>query len=216
MRNVSVRHHLRRTRTSGVVPVVRHSRNVEGKDRSEIQAMNKVRSSWSETENGKEVFAKKNCHVCGKEYTNNNNKEYNVCSANCQEKAVEREKERHTNETQSTDDLTLKDLDQYSGTEQYHAVMGANVTDGVAYIMKNGYSWYVTDFLAIARSDKKLKGQEFLAVELKANVGNGKPEMVVTDGNMNVLYTQKYSFTSAKRNPKMFYKDGVLMLAGEY
>jgi len=39
----NVRHHLRRTRKSGVIGVVKHSRNIAGRDRSERQAMETMR-----------------------------------------------------------------------------------------------------------------------------------------------------------------------------
>ena len=42
MRNTTVRHHLRRTHKSGVVPVIKHTRGVRAKDLSEKQAMQKV------------------------------------------------------------------------------------------------------------------------------------------------------------------------------
>ena len=47
------------------------------------------------------------------------------------------------------EDLELKDLGQYYGTTQYYNIMGVNITDGVEYIMKNGYSWFVTDTIAV-------------------------------------------------------------------
>ena len=49
-------------------------------------------------------------------------------------------------------DLELKELNQFHGTERYTNVLGANVTDGVVYIMKCGYSWFVTDMLVIVKS----------------------------------------------------------------
>ena len=89
------------------------------------------------------------------------------------------------------DDLELREVEQYCGTESYHQVMGSNVTDGVFYVMSNGYSWFVTDFLAlILCNHKKLREQEFLSIKLKLK--DGKGTMEVTDGNGKVLYTQEY------------------------
>lgn len=114
-----------------------------------------------------------------------------------------------------TDDLKLKDLNQFSGTEQYHAGwMGVQMTDGVAYVVNNGYSWFVSDFCVVAKMKPELRSEEFLSVKLKLNGTKG--EMVVTDGNEKVLYTQKYDYTNAEREFGMFYTDGVLMLQGEY
>lgn len=110
------------------------------------------------------------------------------------------------------DDLELKELEQFCGTEQYHKVMGLNATDGVAYIMQNGYSWFVTDAVAVIRT--KLAGQEFLSIKLEVN--DSKAKMLITDGNDLILYTQDYEYTDAKRNLSLYCTDGVLMLNSEY
>ena len=112
------------------------------------------------------------------------------------------------------DDLGLKDLGEYFGTEQYHNVMGTNVTDGVIYIMQNGYSWFVTDFLAVAKFNEKVKVEEFISVKLK--IDGDKAKMVVTDGNDVILYEQKYVWTNAKVELTLFFTDKVLLLSGEY
>lgn len=110
------------------------------------------------------------------------------------------------------DDLELKELDMYHGTEKYHDVMGGNVTDGVAYIMNNGYSWFVTDSLAVIRI--QLKKEPFLSVKLKLK--DDTADMIITDGNDKVLYKQHYGYTSAKRELNLYYSNNVLMLSGEY
>ncbi len=110
------------------------------------------------------------------------------------------------------DDLELKELRHFSGTEQYHRVMGINATDGVAYIMQNGYSWFVTDAVAVIMT--KLKGQEFLSIKLE--VKDSKAKMIITDGNDKTLYNQDYKYTDAKRDLNLYCTDGVIMLSGEY
>lgn len=110
------------------------------------------------------------------------------------------------------DDLELKNLNEFIGTERYHNVMGIKCTDGVAYIMENGYSWFVTDSIAVIIT--KLKNQEFLSVSLKLK--NNEAQMIITNGNENVLYTQDYEYTDAKRELKLFCTNGVLMLNNEY
>jgi len=112
-----------------------------------------------------------------------------------------------------TEDLELTHLELYRGSEQYHGVMGVNATDGVAYIMENGYSWFVTDMVVILRM--KLQHEEFCAVKLKLLQDN-KAEAVITDGNDKVLYRQKYDYTNARKELTLFYTNNVLMLSGEY
>ena len=110
------------------------------------------------------------------------------------------------------DDLELKELEQFIGTEAYYNVMSVNVTDGVAYIMNNGYSWFVTDAIDVIIT--KLKDEEFLSINLKLD--GDKADMLITDGNEKELYSQHYEWTNIKRNIKLFYTNKVLMLTGEY
>lgn len=124
-----------------------------------------------------------------------------------------------TQTTKHEDDLELKDLNQYTGTQQYFNVLGFNVTDGVAYIMQNGYSWFVTDSLAVIRHDSKVKNQEFLSIKLKLLADNKaqiKAQMLITDGNNKELYTQDYTYTNAKKELQLYFTNGVLLLAREY
>lgn len=119
---------------------------------------------------------------------------------------------------EETSDKSLKDLGQYYGTTQYHNVMGTNVTDGVVYIMKNGYSWFVTDALAVLKTFEPVKEEPFCAVSLKVfkDKERKQAELHITDGNNKVLYEQKYEYTDAEKGLDLFYVDNVLMLSGEY
>jgi len=116
---------------------------------------------------------------------------------------------------QHKDDLTLKDLNQYYGTENYYNVMGVKVTDGIAYIMKNGYSWFVTDFLSLViTKHESIKDEEFLSIKLKLDGTKGLME--ITDGNEKILYTQNYKYTNAKTELNLYFTNEVLLLSGEY
>jgi hypothetical protein len=116
-------------------------------------------------------------------------------------------------------DLELKDLNQYYGTQEYHQVNvllpGVKATDGVKYVMDNGYSWFVTDSLIACKMIPKLKREEFLSIKLKLMGKNGAV-MIITDGNERELYVQKYSYTDAKQELHLFFVGGVVMLTGEY
>ena len=115
------------------------------------------------------------------------------------------------------EDLELKNLDQYRGTEQYFCnplFKEINYTDGVKYVSDNGYAWLVTDILAVIKGDRKVKTEPFLSIEFTQEDEKGK--VVIGDGNGVVLYRQMYKYTSAKSNVGFFYTDQVLMLKGEY
>lgn len=113
------------------------------------------------------------------------------------------------------DDLKLAELGCFSGTEQYHKVLNTNVTDGIKYIMDNGYSWLVTDSLITVMGTPKLSREEFISIKLK--VADKKAIVTIEDGNNNILYTQKYDYTNAEiEELVLFLTDNVLMLSGEY
>ena len=110
-------------------------------------------------------------------------------------------------------DLDLKEIGHFTGTEGYTNVLGLNATDGVVYIMKCGYSWFVTDMTIIIKS--KFKDAEFLSVKLKVNEDN-TAKATIDDGNGLILYTQDYKYTDAHKDLTLFCCDNVLMLSGEY
>lgn len=115
----------------------------------------------------------------------------------------------------SEPDLELKNINEYTGTYGYYTVMNTLVTDGVNYLMRNGYSWLVTDALAVIVSRPQLKNAEFLAIHLRLKP-NKRAELTIEDGNDKVFYRQRYSYTDARRELTLFYEHGVLLLASEH
>lgn len=113
-------------------------------------------------------------------------------------------------------DLELKNLDKFIGTMAYYNVLGVNVTDGVKYIMENGYSWFVTDSIIEVIYDRRLRSQPFLTIKLIVNKDKNTAMVTFEDGNDNVLKRKYYSFTDAKRDLTLFLVDNVLMLNSEY
>ena len=113
-------------------------------------------------------------------------------------------------------DLELKALNSFIGTTEYYRVMGALVTEGVKYIMDNGYGWLVTDALAVICFKPTLRNADFLVVRLNVDTEKAEADMIIDDGNGNILHKQHYKFTDAKRSLKLYYQRGVLMLSSEY
>ena len=119
-------------------------------------------------------------------------------------------------DSQNQPDLELKDLGNYYGSEHYYRLMGGiNATDGVHYVMQNGYSWVLTDAAVILRMEPKVRGQVFVVVRLKL-LPEGGAKIVYEDGNDKVLFEQSYEWTDAKRELELFFADNVIMLASEY
>jgi len=111
------------------------------------------------------------------------------------------------------EDKELKELNQYYGSLQYHkGWLNVNLTDGVAYICKNGYTWLMTDSISVIKTLPKilkyLEKQNFLVVKLNTNLQEHKAVMTIEDGNNNILYDLE--------NLVMYYQNNVMMLSGEY
>jgi len=113
------------------------------------------------------------------------------------------------------EDLELKGLDSYTGSDRLYRLMGIKITEGIAYIMENGYSWFVTDSIALIKTKPKLENAPFLSIDLKLEK-NGTANMEISDGNGHIFYRKHYKYTDAKRSLKLFYDNGVLMLNSEY
>ena len=117
------------------------------------------------------------------------------------------------------DDLELNNLEHFSGSQGYINVMNANITEGIKYLMDNGYSWFVTDSIVNLTNNQLLRQEEFICIKLKINdKGSDEGEVKVTfdDGNDNILHTQNYEISDAKKELTLFYRNNVLMLASEY
>ena len=103
-----------------------------------------------------------------------------------------------------SDDLDLKELGYFRGSETFSKMFlypNVRLTEGIIYIGENGYSWVVTDCLAVLKY--RLSKEKFVSIKLI--VKNKKAEIIYTDGNEKVLYKQKYEYTSAKTNLNYFY-----------
>ena len=117
-------------------------------------------------------------------------------------------------------DLELKDMEQFHGTHQYWHLgplyPSVYITDGIKYIMDSGYSWLVTDSMAVITLWPKVKREEFVVVDLKL-LDNSEADMVITDGNEKELYRQHYTYTDARKEVRFYYMkaDSVACLPSE-
>lgn len=114
-------------------------------------------------------------------------------------------------------DLQLRELKQHYCTSMYHKIplFRTAVTDGVKYVMDNGYSWFVTDSMAVIETAEALQGEGFMVIDLELKESNSA-FMRITDGNENILYEQRYSFTNAEQNVRLYWQNGIMLLPTEY
>ena len=114
--------------------------------------------------------------------------------------------------------LELNEIDMFSGTERYHKLTPFTKTvgtDGIAYIMNNGYAWFVTDVIIALETKGIVNNEPFLSIKLKVTK-NKTATVTVDDGNGKIVYKQKYTYTDAKKDLTLFLADEVLMLSKEY
>lgn len=113
--------------------------------------------------------------------------------------------------------LTADDLAQFTGTEQLHfdpLVPTIRYTDGIRHLRQHGANWLVVDALLMLPA---LATQEsFVCVVLHMKGTRGV--LSFDDGNGNVLRPPiRYAYADFPLPElKMFFADGVLMLASEY
>jgi uncharacterized protein DUF6876 len=115
-------------------------------------------------------------------------------------------------------DRMLKALGQFCGTENYYKVIGFNVTDGIHYIMENGYSYLLTDCLAVIAFKPRLRHADFLVIRFTADPERHEGRFEIReDSDRPILYQQSYGYTDAQvKEIILFYESGVLLLAGEH
>ena len=110
-------------------------------------------------------------------------------------------------------------LSQHTCTDGYYfdpLFKGIKYTSGVKYLRDHGCNWLVVDSLANITGNKKLrKSLDFLCI--KFNAKDGKGVFVIENGDGKTLERNDIPFTDCPEGEiKMFFTDGVLLLASEY
>lgn len=123
---------------------------------------------------------------------------------------------------------TIMDLNQFTGTAQYHLdYLGLKLTDGTAFIrdeLKAG--WLMSDIASVWKCEAKVKDKGFIVITLEINRAKKEATLIFSedkDGEkyINVLYKQHYKYTDIADYYdgtliKFYLIDGVLLLPSEY
>ena len=121
--------------------------------------------------------------------------------------------------TQNTPRLTKEDLRQFSGTEfWYRHPFNRNIlyTDGVKYVADTAGAYWLIDEITFAQMKKKIAAQPFQHWKLKVKP-NATATLTCEDGNYNVVYTKRLSFTDFPLEEiGFFFTDNVILLPSEY
>jgi len=121
--------------------------------------------------------------------------------------------------TQNTPHLTKEDLRQFTGTEfWYRHPFKRHIlyTDGVKYVAETAGAYWLVDEIVFSQMKKKLAAQPFQHWKLKVKP-NATATLTCEDGNDNVVYTKRLSFTDFPLEEiSIFFTDNVILLPSEY
>lgn len=106
---------------------------------------------------------------------------------------------------------------QFTGTDHYYKhYLGFTFTDGVGQIAEDCGAYWLIDLVASYRNHPKVRDECFQTWTL-SRVKNNKFKVVCTDGNENILVTQKIPFSDFKYDECVFWCiEQVIMLPSEY
>jgi len=116
------------------------------------------------------------------------------------------------------------ELAQFTGTEKYHRFSPlfrtVLLTDGAKHLAESCQCYWLMDIVGSVQTIKKVKSEPMQVFKLTTK--NSKGNVVVEDGNNNVLYKQKLDFTDFPLSEiTIWCMDGgdgnkIIMLPSEY
>jgi hypothetical protein len=117
--------------------------------------------------------------------------------------------------------ITQSDLDQFTGTEQWHRHWLGKVTftDGAKYLFDNAGAYWLLDEIVLEQSSRRVKAEEFQVWKLIREVGELKSGATLTcdDGDGHVVLTKRIPYTDFPlAEIKLYFTDGVILLPSEY
>jgi len=120
---------------------------------------------------------------------------------------------------QKTMDKKLNGLGHfYGGGSLYRDFTGFVYSEGVKYIMENGYAWFCSDMLAVMRFPPNFKvNPEYLyIIKLDVNIEKKTAKATIIDENDDVIYEQFYNYTDAETDSiKLCFQNNTLCTLGE-
>ena len=120
----------------------------------------------------------------------------------------------------TTKTLNKADLAQFTGSEQWfrHALVRSVLfTDGAKHVADAGGAYWLLDEIALAqRYKKRVAAEEFQNWTLKVK-DNRTARLTCDDGNGNVVYTKRISFTDFPLEEISLYcTNNTILLPSEY
>lgn len=116
--------------------------------------------------------------------------------------------------------ITIQDLAQFTGTEQYYQYHNVLLTDGAYYLAEKAGCFWLMDVIWSHSLENRWFGKEdFITCNLTVQDSTG--DVVFDDGNGNILANQHIPFTDFPLDQIQLYivrgeYNFVIMLPGEY
>lgn len=119
------------------------------------------------------------------------------------------------------DTLTAGELSQFTGTDNWYKhplAPGITYTDGVKYMAEKAGAYWLLDQIAIPqRYESKLKAHPFQVWKLRRDTDGPGAELIVEDGNDNVIQRQRIDCTDFPLlEIDLWFTDNVILLPSEY
>lgn len=118
-----------------------------------------------------------------------------------------------------TKTLTQSDLAYFTGTEQlwrHSLIRRICYTDGARHVAQAGEAWWLLDRVACAQLEARYAEQSFQVWALTVH-DDQSAHLVCTDGNGNVVSTERIAFTDFPlREITLYVTDNTILLPSEY
>jgi hypothetical protein len=115
--------------------------------------------------------------------------------------------------------LCLSDLDQFTGTEQWHRhplMRSVFFTDGAKYVADIAGAYWLLDDIAFAQAKAKVAREEFQVWKLAVSA-NATATLICEDGNDHVVSRKTLSLTDFPApGIELWFANGVIYLPSEH
>ncbi|MEK7434183.1 MAG: DUF6876 family protein [Cyanobacteriota bacterium] len=110
------------------------------------------------------------------------------------------------------------EIRSFCGTDKWYQLYpNVLATDGIKFIFDTAQAYWIGDIVFSIQSYPKVKSEVFQFYELLVDLESSTGEIKVTDGNENIIYSQKIQYTDFPL-PKFsfYYTNDVILLPSEY
>jgi hypothetical protein len=122
-------------------------------------------------------------------------------------------------ETATKKTLDESELANFTGSENWYRHWLGKVlfTDGAKHVADQAGAYWLIDEIAISQTRAKVRAEEFQVWVLAVDLEKRKAVLTCDDGNGNVVFSKRISYTDFPLAEIKFYcADGTILLPSEY